>query len=276
MIRTAFSSMALFDRPIREVAEAAVDMGYDGVELRCTKGGHLHDEMSLTEVREISKIFADHGIRVFSVSGYTKFTSPETQVRETNLRSLCRQVEFAHELQADSVRCLGGKVPLNEWVKDSQTYIEMLASYLGKAAEQTAGSDVDILLSTHDNFSPAAVATKVTALVDDPRVSLLWCVIHPLQFGEDVATTWQHIQGKFRLVHFKDALRGELYQWWPLRRLGAGELPLTVIARLLKETRYDGVLSIEWEKHVHSEIEDSEPVLQHGLDYLRKRFQIEE
>ena len=54
MIKTAFSSMALFDRTIRDVAEMAANLGYDGVELQCAEGGHLDNEMSLSEIHRIT------------------------------------------------------------------------------------------------------------------------------------------------------------------------------------------------------------------------------
>lgn len=273
MVQFAFSSLAFFDRTIREVAEFAAKTGYDGVELRCKEDGHINEEMSLAQMREIRQVFEDQGVKVFSVSGYTKFTSSDVKIREKNLDSLCRQIELAHELGAPFVRSLGGKVPSDEWEQNSSTYVEMLGSYLRKAAERTEGREVDVLLSTHDNFSPAEVASEVIKIADHPRVALLWCVIHPIQFGEDIATTWQHIQGKFRLVHFKDATRGDLYQWWTLQRLGDGDLPLPVVARLISEANYNGPVSIEWEKHAHPEIEDSEAVLDHGIIYLRELFQ---
>jgi len=273
MVQFAFSSLAFFDRTIREVAEFAAKTGYDGVELRCKEDGHINEEMSLAQMREIRQVFEDQGVKVFSVSGYTKFTSSDVKIREKNLDSLCRQIELAHELGAPFVRSLGGKVPSDEWEQNSSTYVEMLGSYLRKAAERTEGREVDVLLSTHDNFSPAEVASEVIKIADHPRVALLWCVIHPIQFGEDIATTWQHIQGKFRLVHFKDATRGDLYQWWTLQRLGDGDLPLPVVARLISEANYNGPVSIEWEKHAHPEIEDSESALKHGITYLRELFQ---
>jgi sugar phosphate isomerase/epimerase len=266
--------MALFDRTTREVAEFAAETGYDGVELICKEGRHLQDDMSLSEIREIRNVFTEFGVEIFSISGYSTFTSPDESIREKNLDALCRHVEFAHELGASFARCLGGRVPYVEWEKNSHDYIELLGMYLRKAAERTEGSGIDILLSTHDNFSPAQIASRVITVADHPRVLLLWCVIHPLQFGEDLATTWQYIRGHFRLVHFKDAIKGALYQWWPLRKLGAGELPLLVIARLLMQDNYEGSVSIEWEKHMHPEIEDSETVLKQGLIYLKEVFQL--
>ncbi len=273
MIKFSFSSMALLDHSISEIAYFAAKTGYDGIELVCSEHGHINEETRIMEIRKTKKIVEDNGLKIFSIAGYARFTSIHKKIREDNLDKLCRHVEFARELGASCVRSLGGNVPIDEWDKAPDKYVEMLGSYLRKAAEKTDGSGVYILQSTHDNFSPAKIAAKVIKIAAHPSVSLLWCVIHPLQYGEPLTTTWEHICGKFRLVHFKDAIKGELYQYWPLRRLGAGDLPLTVIARLLIKAKYEGPVSIEWEKHTHPEIENSEAVLTHGIKYLKDIFQ---
>ena len=96
MIQIAFSSLAFFDCSIQEVAEYAVKLGYDGVELHCREDGHLNEKMSVSELKTIKKLFDNLGLKIFSVSGYSKFTDPDPGVRERNLDVLCRDVEIAY------------------------------------------------------------------------------------------------------------------------------------------------------------------------------------
>jgi sugar phosphate isomerase/epimerase len=270
MVQFAFSSLAFYDCSVREIADFAAKTGYDGVELRCKEDGHLNERMTSSELNLVRRIFEDYGLKIFSVSGYSKFTDPDSTIREKNLSDLCRHVEIAHRLGAASARSIGGKVPFELWSEDY--HVQMLGNYLRQAAEKTEGSGVDVLLETHDNFSPARIAVKVLQAAGHPRVSLLWDVIHPLRYGEAIEDTWDFIKGNFRHVHFKDASKAELYGYWPLKPLGDGEIPLRQVAGYLITTEYQKVVSIEWEKLQHPEIADSDSVMRQGLDYLRKIF----
>lgn len=124
MIQIAFSSLAFFDCSIQEVAEYAAKIGYDGMELRCREDGHLNEKMLVSELKTIKRFFNNLGLKIFSVSGYSKFTDPDPGVRERNLDVLCRDVEIAYELGASSSRSFGGKVPFDQWSEDY--YVKML------------------------------------------------------------------------------------------------------------------------------------------------------
>jgi len=271
-VKTAFSSMAYHTLSVEDLAKKASQLGYDGIELLWREGMILNESIRPSDLRRVRRVCAGAGIRIFSISGYTRFAGHDGVSRERELDLLKRQLDAAAELDAEGVRTLGGKVSEEDWQTDSQRHVELLAGYLRRAADHSEGTNVRVLLATHDSFSTASAAVRVLDAAAHEGISLIWCVIHPFQYGEDLDTTWRVIQGRFALVHLKDAVVGALRQWWPLRPLGRGNLPLEAICRLIDTSDFSGPVSIEWEYHMHPEIEDSSIALAAGIEYLRRHF----
>ncbi len=62
--------------------------------------------------------------------------------------------------------------------------------------------------------------------------------------GEDLATSFAHLQGRLRHVHLHDGLKRE--DLVVVRPLGEGDLPMSETFRRLRQSGYDGFLCGEW------------------------------
>ncbi len=260
--------MAFFDRDITFIASFAVRHGFDAVELCMNEHLHLNLRTTGKELRNIATVFEGEGIKIASISSYAKFNNGDSRIREKEIFGLVKAIEFAEELGAPYVRSLGGKIPPVLWDKDSKSNIENLAGCLRTVVDMTPGSNVEILQATHDNFSPGYVAAEVVEKAATPRVGVLWCVIHPMEYNETPDETWAAINETVRLVHLKDALKTTDGETWALKPLGEGNLPLFQVLEILKGAEFNGHVSIEWERHSRPEICDSEYVLSEGIKYL--------
>jgi fatty-acyl-CoA synthase len=87
--------------------------------------------------------------------------------------------------------------------------------------------------------------------------------------GETPAEVYANLGSRILLAQVKDARRtadGE----WQLVLLGAGEVPVAEMLRLLQAAGYPHWISVEWEKRWHPEIEEPEVALPQHLDLLTR------
>jgi len=266
----AFSSMALNGHTAGELAAVAARLGYEGVELLWRDGSVLHDGMIRTELQAVAAAFEKRSVRVLAISGYTRYTG-DGHGSVSMLDGLKRQLDAAAVMGAEGVRVFGGFVPAGTHTERLR-YIEGLTGFLERAAGHAAGTGVRVLLATHDDFSTGSEVRPVLEGAGTAGIGVIWCVIHPIRRGEEPEATWEAIQDRVAVVHLKDALRGSAGEWQPLKPLGEGELPLERICGLLRCDGFTGPVSLEWEKHMQPEIEDSMRTLEGGIRYLKDRF----
>jgi fatty-acyl-CoA synthase len=89
--------------------------------------------------------------------------------------------------------------------------------------------------------------------------------------GQRPAEVWSDIGRRTLLTQVKDARRdGTRTDGWQLVLLGHGEVPAREMLELLSGGRYEGWLSVEWEKRWHPEIEEPEVALPQHLSVLSK------
>src|SRR5579871_5893298 len=102
-MRLAFATLGCPHWDLPAIAQRAAEYGYDGVELRGVDGEHVGPALNATERRRVRDLFADHGVRIAALMGYTRFTAPEEGVRRQNEDDLLRMLDLAVDLGAPIV-----------------------------------------------------------------------------------------------------------------------------------------------------------------------------
>jgi sugar phosphate isomerase/epimerase len=121
---------------------------------------------------------------------------------------------------------------------------------------------VDLVIETHDALADAiALSRFLNAL---PEVRLLWDAHHTWKKGgADPVDTWHLVAPRTRHIHVKDSISRPgprlPYTYVPP---GEGKFPMAALRAALAASRYDGVLSLEWEKFWHPDL----PPLDAALD----------
>ncbi|AVA19837.1 MULTISPECIES: sugar phosphate isomerase/epimerase [unclassified Rhizobium] len=124
----------------------------------------------------------------------------------------------------------------------------------------------DIMVETHDFLvHPDALGRFLEAA---PDCALLWDTHHTWRKGgQDPAETWKQVRRNTRHLHVKDSISkpsGKLpYTYTPP---AAGEFPMAALLSALAADRYDGVMSLEWERLWHADL----PPLDHALREARQ------
>jgi sugar phosphate isomerase/epimerase len=260
-LKLAFSTLAFPRAPLSEVVAFGLECGYEGIELRLIDGELIDPDMSRSD-RE----------RVRQAVGRLPVVAVDSSVRVTGddpVSQIVSFLELANEWSAPVVRVFGGQLP--ESAPERSEAMRRAAAALTEAAGVAERLGVGIGVETHDSFSGSAVVAELLALVGAPQVGAVWDSHHPYRVGEIPTDVYANIGARLLLAQVKDALRSEGDpSGWRLVLLGEGEVPVREMFAILHESDYGGVISVEWEKAWHPEIEEPEVALPQHIKLLQR------
>jgi sugar phosphate isomerase/epimerase len=255
-MKLAFSTLGCPAWTVEEMARFAAKYEFDAVELRCHADGvHLSPEASRLEAAEVRESFAEEGVRVFALAGYPRFTTADAEERAKAVASAEKLVDLAAELGADFIRLFGGRIAEGMARQDAVKYG---AECLRQVAAHAESTKVRIAVETHDDFCAAEELVKMLDAAAHPKICVCWDLHHPLRIAkEPVDRTAKLLKGRVGYCHVKDAFtdRDDHRHIVPV---GAGDVPVADMLKLLARDGFDGYLSFEWEKKWHPELAEPE------------------
>jgi sugar phosphate isomerase/epimerase len=263
--------------------------GYDGVEIRQIAGETdllKVADLAPSQHAELRRTLDQSGVTICGLASSVRFDYPERAVREEQLRVGQTYVELASALGARFVRVFGDILPAGP-PSAREAALEQIADGLNRLGEFAATGGIDVLLETHGDFAESAVVCELIPRIESRAVGILWDTHHPWKFfGEPLAQTWALLKPSVRHTHWKDSvtrpapashfatdpalatdasaaahalMSGHREADYVL--FGGGEFPAEECSRLLKDSGYEGWLSLEWEKMWHPQIEIPEVAL---------------
>lgn len=260
-LKLAFSTLAFPTAPLTDVVAFGIECGYEGIELRLIDGELIDPEMSRSDRESVRR--AVGRLPVVAVDSSVRVTA------EDPVPQIAAFLELANEWSAPVVRVFGGALP--ESAPERAKAMERAAAALTEAASVAERLGVGIAVETHDSFSGSAVVAELLALVSSPQVGAVWDSHHPYRVGETPTEVYENIGARLLLAQVKDALRSdEDPSGWRLVLLGQGEVPVREMFAILSENEYEGVISVEWEKAWHLEIEEPEVALPQHIKVLQR------
>jgi len=107
--------------------------------------------------------------------------------------------------------------------------------------------------------------------VDSKAIGILWDTHHPYRIlGESPATTCKKLGKWIRYTHWKDSItKPGTKEGHELCLVGEGDIPLRDILAALKACRYDGYLTLEWEKLWCPQIAEPEVAFPKYVQHMR-------
>ena len=265
-LRWCFSTLGCSDLSFPEICELAGEFRIPGIELRGI-GGRMDmpeycSEQHLT-AEQMHLLCQRHRTRMVVAGSSVKLTGWTEQDR-TDLLKFCT---WAERLCIPHVRVFGGGrwgTPLTN--ADYQHAVELVHWWRNERA--TRGWQVDLLLETHDAFSGSEACLKLNERLTQP-LSLIWDSHHTWRIGgESPEFTWTQLGPHVRHVHVKDSVdRPSARHPHTYVLPGDGQMPLTEVIELLRKHRFDGFVSLEWERSWHPYL----PPLREALSELQKQ-----
>jgi sugar phosphate isomerase/epimerase len=268
-MKLAFSTISCPSYDAARMCRAALDYGYDAVELYALEGQRLTVELLAQRLPELRQTFQRHAVPICSLNSWGQFSMADPAARAAMEQQVTRAVELAAELGSPQVKTFGGNLPPG--VPAEQVF-DYVAEHIGRVARRAESLGVRLLLETHDGFSPAAHVEAILKRVPSPAFAALWDVHHPFRMGETPEQVDAVLGHRVAHVHVKDCVRaapGE--DKWEYVLLGEGELAPHVrqAMALLARRGFAGYVSVDWEKQWHPEIAEPEVALPHYARVLR-------
>ena len=125
---------------------------------------------------------------------------------------------------------------------------------------------VELMVETHDGFVTSAALHGLIAKC--PQINLLWDVHHTWKKGgEAPAETWKTIRNHVVHLHVKDSVSRPAptgTQAYTYVLPGEGEFPMGGLRELLEQDKFDGVISLEWERMWHPYLPEIDKALHHA------------
>ena len=257
--RIAFSTLAFPDATLAAALSAGRRWGYSGVELRLVDGELIDPAMPAERRAQVRRTLAAGGLPVVAVDSSIRLTGEDPGP------DLRRFLQLASDWEAPLVRVFGGDL---DPPPARRNRLRAAARVLEEAVPLAARLGVAIGVETHDAFSASSAVADLLTLVPSDLVGAVWDSHHPHRMGETPAEVYANLGPRVLLAQVKDARLTEDGDW-RLVLLGAGEVPVRDMLRLLAAGGYPHWISVEWEKRWHPELAEPEVALPSGAAYVR-------
>lgn len=252
--KLCFSTLPCMDYDSKQLAKLCEDFNIQGVEVRQKDNGDF------VKGNEINIVDLGTGICLL---GYD-----------------VEKIDSAKKILADientdisAIRIfLGNFAVMKTYAKNAVDY-EGIVEAITEMADST---QKEIWIETHNEFATGRVLKMLLNDINRDNVKVIWDIIHPIEDFEQPEETWEYIGNKIAHVHIKDGKRSDNplkhdYEYTPL---GEGELPIKEILELLKEKKFNGYISLEWESVWREELKKYdnriETVLKQFTDFINQ------
>jgi sugar phosphate isomerase/epimerase len=260
MMKLAFSTLGCPRWELEEVARAAREYGYAGLELRALGGGLdllARPEFAPEAVEGTRRRLEEQGLSVCCVDTSCTFHEPDAEERRRQVETALRHCELAAALGAPLIRVFPDKIQPGVTREETRGFV---AESLRAIAERAPAS-VRVGLETHGDFAAAHETVEIVRRAEHPNVSIIWDVANSLAAGSDVEEAARAVAPHLAHVHLRDARPVEGREHWLPVLAGRGLVPFDTAFDALRSNGYEGFVSFEWEKYWNPEIEEPEVAL---------------
>jgi sugar phosphate isomerase/epimerase len=270
-MKLAFSTLGCPQWELDRIVQAAIDLGYEGIELRAL-GGELNllgrPEFQPHSIEATRRRLGERNLSVCCVDTSCAFHSRDAAERSAQVEIAVRHCELAAALGATLVRIFPDKIQPGASREETR---DNIAACLGEVARRAAG-EVRIGLETHGDFARGREAAEIARLADHPKVALIWDVANALAAGDPIEETAREVAPYLAHVHLRDARAIEGREHWLPVLAGRGAVSFAEAVEALRKLGYDGFISFEWEKYWHPEIEEPDVALPDFAIAIRQIF----
>jgi len=267
-MKLAFSTLGCPHWELEQIANAVHAYGYQAVELRAI-GGDLdllkRPEFQAGAMEATRRWLADQRLPICCVDTSCTFDSRAADERDKQIEIAVRHAELAATLGASLIRIFPDKIQTGATRTETR---DNIAAGL-RAVAQRAPDGVRVGLETHGDFAGARAAAEITKLADHPTVVLIWDVANSLAAGDSIAAAASELAPYLAHVHLRDARAVQGQEHWLPVLAGRGSVSFNDTVKALRDLRYDGFISFEWEKYWHPEIEEPEVALPDFIEAMK-------
>jgi sugar phosphate isomerase/epimerase len=267
-MRLAYSTLACPRWTVEEAVAAAVHYGYDAIEWRMADGAIIEPDTPVSVRRRLREVSAVNGIAIACLDSSCRVVQASPKERTAVIEVAKRMIDMAAELGTPLLRVFGGPLP------GGATHSMLLAptaEVLHTIGTYAATRNITAVLETHDAWCTSVDVLKLIQAAASPTVQVLWDINHTFRAGEAPTQSVAILRSAIAHVHVKDGRSSSSSPGtWELCLLNEGTVPLHEGCSALRQSGYDGYLTLEWEKQWHPEIAEPEIALLQAIPLLRR------
>ncbi len=289
MFKIAGHTMGTPEYTVVEAIKLMRDIGADGIEIVVQDDyrSGLACNCDKAALLNIQKCAADNDIRVICLTPYNSyFNSLDETQRLQEIEAVKKVIDYCSFLGAKYIRIYGGNLTAGDTYK-IQERREMLIRSMRQLGDLAEKNGITLVIENH--FNTMAVSARESAAlvrdIDHKAVKILYDQANLTftlneEYEDAIAVQQQYVA----YMHVKDLVfkEGVSFSSSNVARpdesernvytkiVGEGVIPWPKILKAVKESGYDGWLSLEYERRWHpNDIPDASIGMKKSLEYLR-------
>jgi len=242
-MKLAFSTLPCMDYGVKELIACCNKFNIEGIEIRAGNGNSILGETEDISLLQIGEKFAHSNIKVLCIGSSVCFKGYEpNKVKEA--------IEIIR--RGKLVGACGIRIFLGNFARRFDSKRDLIDhDGIVRALKELCQYDksFSIMVETHNEYATGKILSQLKNDVAEDNSKFIWDIVHPIEDGEDVETTWYYIGEHISHLHIKDGRKREDPIWhdYEYTLLGQGQLPIKDILHVLKKAGFKGFLSLEWE-----------------------------
>ncbi|WP_049569185.1 sugar phosphate isomerase/epimerase family protein [Nonomuraea sp. SBT364] len=269
-MKLAFSTLGCPGWTWAEAVDAAVRHGFDGIEWRLVDGHIIGPDFPPELALRIAAACAESGLAVPALDSSIDLAAPPGPARERVLAETRSMLRLAAAFSATFLRVFPGAHPPDAgaagWLREA---LEELRADLRETG-------VRLALELHDSrdapgirgMSCSQFVAEALTGFQGPEIGVQWDLGNPYLEGEQAAQTWENIRPWLLYLQAKDM--AETADGWKYVLMGEGGLPLREVLGWIGGKRFDGWVSLEWEKYWNPELAEPQVALPQFVEYMKE------
>jgi len=225
-------------------ARQAADLGLDAVDLSVL----FFKSREQAYLESMRRDVEDAGLRVAVVNTYPDLTHPDHAERDREFSQLEKDIASIGLLGAEMARVTAGQAHPETSRKEG---IAWAVEGLTRAVDAAERHGVKLVFENHskpgaweypDFCYPPEIFLEIAERLENTAVWILFDTANPVAYGFDPLPVLRRVIGRVRCIHAADTRTQGTFE--PVL-IGTGAVPFDTIFSMLKESGYDGWISIE-------------------------------
>ena len=250
MMKRGFSTVAFANLDYKDIIDAAVRNGMDGVEIRLDSQNNLFGHPA-EDTEMIGNAFREAGIGISDIGTSVCIKD----YNEAQVATYKKCLDVAKMINAKGARVFLANF-LGKFTQVAPYDYDGIVKALKEACAYGEEVGVEVWVETHNEFSCGSVLAKLHEDVGSKNLKFIWDLIHPIERYESAEDTMRYMGDKIAHIHVKDGRKktdkNEINYLYT--KLGEGDVPVGEMLALLRDAGFDGYLSLEWEAAWRTEI----------------------
>jgi len=270
-MKIGFSTLVCPGWDLDSVIAAAVEHGFDGVELRGL-AGELHLPLVPSLSRDpagVGRLFADNKISCVCLGASATLTSRYRKDLANQKAALVEFMELASAMGCLNVRLFMGDIESGDTQRGA---LSRIASELASLVPIATRLNVRLLIENGGDFASSRDLWFVVDAVNHPSVLACWNQCNALTVRERATNSIPRLGKKIGMVHICDADFDDQGVLLAYKAPGTGGSEVARQIEFLHGLLYDDYLVFEWPKLWAASLSAPEVILPQVATYLRERL----